>query len=633
MFTTIIIDRVGNTNVFNVIQNDVNKQVVSESKSLQSITDNDLIEEYLGELTQIASLAVSCYYTNRNTPGTRYFDLNKRLHQIGETLYRQFFPSYLHTFFSQAKDEYIHFHIDPALASIPLEILSDGKNFLWEKFYIGKSIKGLPAPQYDSAAKDSLSMLIIADPTENLEWARKEGEELFEHLNSNYPQRRLQLELIAGKHISKLSLLNDIVGKDIIHYSGHLYYTNDTQENGWLLYDNKIIHAREIQKSGAAPNLIFSNSCISARSPFQPGNADSWYENFASSFLKSEKTNYVGTIWELPDTEQTLKFTLNFYDNIFQGHPVGYSLYLARKFAKENFPSNDLSWASYLLMGSPVYKIFQKESRLPDLSRNILDSEMVLKKYPFPIALAYSNAVESLKIEKSQESNLQRFESLYELFENTILFAFSLVFSNYQYLNISKPFEFIPSDLKSTVNSLYRAIHIMDLLKMELMIPNLSEILVAHKDEILKIISWRKQYDEKKISPSSLEGYVISIQYLIERILLDLEYLKIYGLYRIGEPGYIHLSLNGLPAFHRMKEIILPTQTNEKILEEITIRTTSLIGKCVFYIPVKRVFLDLSGFLDIKISDNDSGLNYNVHFKEFPEIRPLPAIVKKKNLS
>ncbi|MDH4263901.1 MAG: CHAT domain-containing protein, partial [Spirochaetia bacterium] len=445
MFTTIIVDRVGNTNVFNIIRNEVGQQVISENNSLLSITDDDLIQEYLKELINIAQISRSIATTGeQDLSAFRHMDVKRRLHQIGETFYRQFFPAALQDYFRDKSDEYIYFHIDPALASIPLEILSNGKHFLWEKFYIGKSIKGSQTSSMEYIAKDKLSMLIIADPTEDLEWARREGEELFEHLNINFPEKKLQLELISGKHITKLSLLNDIVGKDIIHYSGHLHYTNDTQENGWLLYDKKIIHAREIQKSGAAPLLIFSNSCVSGRHLESIENKTSWYENFASSFIKSGKTNYIGTIWELPDTHQTLKFSLEFFDNIFQGYPVGYSLYKARNFAKENFGFFDLTWASYLLMGNPLSKLFQKESKVPDLSRSTLDTDMVLMKYPFPIAAAYSGIITLNGTEKSNHS--VKFEKLYNAYEDTLLFVSTLIFANYEFLNINKPIVFDLND-------------------------------------------------------------------------------------------------------------------------------------------------------------------------------------------
>ncbi|MDH4198988.1 MAG: CHAT domain-containing protein [Spirochaetia bacterium] len=634
MLTTIIVDRVGNTNVFNVIQND-DRQIISESNSLQSITDDDLIQEYLSELTDISTMARSLTpaLEAKNTDGTsmyQHMDIPRRLHQIGETFYRQFFPPAIQNVFAEKNNEYIYFHVDSKLASIPLEILSNGKYFLCEKFYIGKSVKGGQVSSPDTLPKDNLNMLIIADPTEDLAWARREGEELFEHLSTNFPEKKLQIELISGRHITKLSLLNDIVGKDLIHYSGHLHYTNDAGENGWVLYDDKIIHAREIQKSGASPLLIFSNSCVSGR---DIQNKTSWYENFASSFLKSGKTNYIGTLWELPDTRQTLKFTLQLYDNIFQGHTVGSSLHTARIFAREQFTPNDLTWASYLLMGSPVTKIFQKESKLPDLSRNILDPEIVLKKYPFPIALAYQKAYAIVNSDKP-DSIAEKFESLFNVFENTVLFLCSLIVANYSYLNISKPISFNPFNLYGTVNAAFHALKIMGLLKVENMIPHLEETMLTHKEEIFKIIDWRQQYDRGEIRNSSIEGYMISLQYLLERILIDIEYLKTFGFYRIVEPGIIQLSLYGLSEYQMMKEIILPTQTDSHIREELTIRTSALIGKCVFYIPVKRIFFDMSSLLDINISEGkDSALDYEVLFKEYSTANKMPAVFKKKRPS
>jgi hypothetical protein len=634
MFTTIIVDRVGNTNVFNVIRNETGRQIISENNSLQSITDDDLIQEYLKELVNIAQVSRSIAMTTsgeKSASAFHHMDVNRRLHQIGETFYRQFFPSALQDFFRDNGDEYVYFHIDPKLASIPLEILSTGKNFLWEKFYIGKSVKGSQTSS-DYLAKDKLNMLIIADPTEDLEWARREGEQLFEHLNTNFPEKKLQLELISGRHITKLSLLNDIVGKDIIHYSGHLHYTNDTQENGWLLYDNKIIHAREIQKSGATPLLIFSNSCVSGRHLESLENKTSWYENFAGSFLKSGKTNYVGTVWELPDTHQTLKFCLEFFDNIFQGYPVGYSLHKARMFAKENFGAFDLTWASYLLMGSPLSKVFQKESKIPDLSRNTLDSEMVFAKYPYPVALAYFGVYELSNMEKSRDQgkhDAAKFEKLYDAYENTLLFVSALIFSNYKSLNIEKPLIFDPKDVAGTVDATRQALNIIGVLKTEILIPNLGDTMNTHKDEIYKIIGWKQQYDRGEIHANHLEGYVISLQYLLERLLIDIEYLKNYGFFKIKEPGYAHLSLYGLAKYHAIKEITLPTQTDENTFKELTIRSSALTGKCIFYIPVKRVFLDMSPFLDLNTTDEkNSDSQYPYVYKKYDTGKPLPVIIK-----
>lgn len=605
---TIIVDRVGNTNVFNVIHEPTEGSgaFLPENQSLHSITDDDLIEEYLEELERISHLSRSTFSAGGGGESGMFdhLDLKKQLHQVGETFFRQFFPQALQELFLKNKNLSLYFHIDPKLASIPLEILSNGQHFLWEKFYIGKNIKGQRVSQDNSLPKENLKMLIIADPTEDLQWARREGENLYDYLNTNFPEQKLQIQLIAGRNISKLSLLNDLVDKDLIHYSGHLHYTNDLQENGWILYDNKIIHAREIQQSGAKPQLIFSNSCISGRDKKLNESVSSWYENFASSFLKSGRTNYIGSIWELPDNEQTLKFTLQFYDLLFRGEEVGVSLHKARAFAKESFAASDLTWASYLLMGNPRSKIFQSSSKVPDLSGNILNPEIVLQKYPFPVARAYEEffIVDQKEEEKSTRELLGL---LFQVFEQTVLFLAAVIFANYRYLNITKPLLFKPGNLHELTEGLYMALRAIKVLKVDPLLGPISEVMFFHKDEITKILDWHVQFQEDKLAKESIEGYCVSLQYLMERMLMDMEFIKNYGLYRIHEPGVTHLSLKGCAKHHRLKEILLPTQRDSEIREELVSKSAQYTGKCVFYIPLKRIFLDLSPFLDINIISSD----------------------------
>ncbi|MES0489297.1 MAG: CHAT domain-containing protein [Leptospirales bacterium] len=622
MFIKIIVDRVGNTNVFNVIHDPgAGKPLFEENHSLQSITDDDLIQEYLSELREISNLSRSIMkMSGAGTPGGMFYehlDLNTRLHEVGETFYRQLFPEALQTLFRESEGHYLFFQIDHKLASIPLEILSDGTNFLWQKFYIGKSVKGQHSSTFDGKAKDNLNMLIIADPTEDLEWARKEGENLYDYLSTNFPEKKLQIELISGRKITKLSLLNAIVGKDLIHYSGHLHYTNDLQENGWILYNNKIIHAREIQQSGAAPELIFSNSCISGRDLEMSDNPDSWYENFASSFLKTGRTNYIGSIWELPDNEQTLRFTLQFYDILFNGEPVGLALQNARQYARKSFTVNDITWASYLLMGNPMTRIFQPDALNTDLMRNVLNHQIVKEKYPFPISEAFED-FSIISRTENEADNTKKMDSLFLLFENTMLFLSSLVLSNYDFLHLVTPLSFYAKDVAGSVNSMYRALKTIQTLKAEPLIPNIIEALFIYKDDIYKIISWKEKYDKDEIPSESLDGYLISMQYLMERILIDIEFIINYGFYKVIQPGSVQLSLYGMRRFHNIREIVLPTQSGPKIREELTEKTANFIDKCVFYIPVKRVFLDLSPyFFLLENEDNMKKGEYDLVFQDY----------------
>lgn len=616
MLITIIVDRVGNTNVFNVIRDPQGGSLqLPENQSMQSITDDDLIEEYLEELENIASLY-------RNTAGLAkagqapqfdHLDHGRKLHQMGETFFRQFFPPALQELLEKHHGHYLFFHIDPKLASIPLEILSNGNKFLWENFYIGKSIKGQHASPVDIVAKENLKMLIIADPTEDLKWARQEGENLYDYLNNNFPERKLQIKLIAGRNISKLSLLNDITDKDLIHYSGHLHYTNELQENGWVLYDNKIVHAREVQKSGAQPLLIFSNSCISGRDK-SAGGMTTWYENFASSFLRSGQTNYVGSIWELPDTEQTLDFTLQFYDSLFRGEEVGLSLHKARDYAKSHYGKNDLTWASYLLMGNPKARIFQSSPLVPDLWSNILNPDTVLQRYPFPIAQAYS---QFLATQEGEGEPLGEIEALFHLFEQTLLFIGAIIFANYNYFKINRPLVFDPADLGETVRNIFSALKVINALKTEPLISPMKETMFFHKDDLEKMIDWYDLFRKKQIDKTSQDRYIVSLQYLMESFLMDIHYLKNYGFYRIMEAGCDQYSLSGTSEYHAKKQILMPTQNDLEMKEEVTKKSSLLVGSCVIFVPLKRIFLDLSPYLDISMEEGEGseGEKWNIQIE------------------
>ena len=599
MLVQIIIDRVSNTNIFNIIEDQsVSTPYLKENQKLQSQIDDDLIEEYLEELGRIANISRSLSTLPKVNEENQalifqHLNLNSKLRQTGEAIFRQFFPEPLQEFIRNSGSTFLFFHIDPQLASLPLEILHDGKSFLWERFYLGKSIKGQHAVIAESIPKENLNMLIIADPTEDLEWARREGEVIFEHLSTNFPEKKLNIELIGGKSITKLNLLNAILNKDIIHFSGHLHYSANTAENGWVLSEDRILHAREIQKSGAEPLLIFSNSCLSGRGQGAENKDSDWYTNFASSFLKNGKTSYIGTNWELPDTEPTLSFTIRFYDNLLKGETVGKSLQMARIHARDNFSLNDLTWASYLLIGNPMSRIFQNENKIPDLSQNSADETGVQKK----------------------AKPLQQLASLTELFEQLVFFMSSIILSNYQYLNLPEGLKFHYPDIDKTLNNVFEALNRINALKVKTIIPNLLETMFLHRDNLYKISGWVTEAQKSNAGPQAIESYIITIQYLVEGFLMDIEFLKNYGFYRVVEPGHRQLNLMGLRNHHRIKEIILPTQANRETQEELARKTTDLVGHCVMYNPVKKIFLDLADYIQIEIqTSKGNAQEYHLKF-------------------
>lgn len=613
MLTSIIIDRVGDTNVFNVVhESGVGNPALKPNERLQSIIDDDLINEYLDELGRIANISRSLSSLPRGTEENQalifqHLNLSHKLREIGEALFKQFFPEPLQEFIRDSQQTYLYFHVDAALASLPLEILHDGSAFLWEKFYLGKAIKGQDISLSDFHPREIINMLIIADPREDLDWARREGELLFEHLGAFVSPKKINLTLIGGKTVTKLNILNSILDKDIIHYAGHLHYSGNPDENGWLLADGKILYAREFKMSGAQPKLIFCNSCLSAR-PDQHMNDASWYAQFAAAFIRAGRTSYVGTNWELPDRQPTLEFTMQFYDNIFLGKSLGESLQQSRSYAREHFSLNDLTWASYLLMGNPMQTVFRAESLLPDVTRNMLEAEDVVSHYPFPIAEAYEKfqkvfVAQSERVESAGDEILK---TLFYLFSQCVFFLTGLVLANYRIFNFPKPIAFPFPNVEKSLASLFSALGAIRAIKAHPLAINLLETLYIHKENLEKIATLRRKYRTGGVKESDYETYTITVQYLLEALLIDLDFLRHYGFYLIVEPGHRQLSYQGVERHHTHRDILLPTQANAMNYTELLEKTSYLVGRCVFYSPVKKTFLDLSPFMRISASEDGS---------------------------
>lgn len=614
MLTSIIIDRVGNTNVFNIVQESgVGNPALKANERLQSVIDDDLIGEYLEELSRIANISRSLSSLPRGSEEHQalifqHLNLSHKLREIGEALFKQFFPAPLQEFIRDSQQSYLYFHVDAALASLPLEILHDGSAFLWEKFYVGKAIKGQDISLSDFHPREIINMLIIADPREDLDWARREGELLFEHLGAFVSPKKINLTLIGGKTVTKLNILNAVLDKDIIHYAGHLHYSGNPDENGWLLADGKILYAREFKMSGAQPKLIFCNSCLSARAGDQAGGDASWYAQFAAAFIRAGRTSYVGTNWELPDRQPTLEFTTQFYDNIFLGKSLGESLQQSRSHAREHFSLNDLSWASYLLMGNPMQTVFRADSLLPDVTRNMLEAEDVISHYPYPIAEAYEkfHKIFAEKSEKGQSGGEESLKALFYLFSQCLFFLSGLVLANYRIFNFPKPIAFPFPNVEKSLNSLFAALGAIRAIKAHPLAVNLLETLYVHKENLEKIATLRKKYRAGTVKEGDFETYTITVQYLLEALLIDLDFLRHYGFYLIVEPGHRQLSFHGVERHHTHRDIILPTQANAMTYTELLEKTSYLVGRCVFYSPVKKTFLDLSPFMHISAESDGS---------------------------
>ncbi|EQA35584.1 CHAT domain protein [Leptospira inadai serovar Lyme str. 10] len=535
----LIIDRVGAVNVFNILDSSGSG---SESH-LQSTMDEDLILEYIKEIENLVRVSVAIHQKSSRHP-TLETDILHELKILGETFYDQFFPVPIQEKLRLTTEKYLHFNIDPKLGVIPWELLHDGTCFLSDKFFIGKTVRG-EAHSGAFKEKEKLRMLIIADPTEDLEWAQKEGEQLFRVLSEKVPSSRLEIEFIGGRQVTKLKLLSLIKGKNIIHYSGHLFFSDDPLENGWLISEGKILKAREIKNSGFNTDMVFSNSCQSNKSTTRNLNSD-LMNNFAGSFLMSGIKSFIGTNWEIADNQNTIDFTIQFYSNLFADKSVGESLYLAKEQARRNYDSSDLTWTNYSLHGQPNMRVTSDPTK-GRTAHKIVNPSLIYKFYPTPIASSYYTFTERQKAESLASYELM--ENLIVAFEEFSKVMGGILFSDHQNHALGKFIPNNPDDAYSIArwwDLMFQCLHDFRKLEITPVVTDLAEILFANRDTIQKMIQWIDLYSKGLIQPESADGYLITFQYYFENLLTELEELERVSIFLVSTNSNNHLFFRGL---------------------------------------------------------------------------------------
>jgi CHAT domain-containing protein len=577
----IFIDRVGNVNVFNIL----NTTSSVSTSHIQSIIDSDLINEFIKEIENIARISRTLDNKNSKSP-----DLLGELKSLGETFFDQFFPEEISRELKFTNEKYLHLNLDLGLKDIPWEMLYDGNQFLGDKFCIGKTVKGSTGNLKIEESK-KIKMLIIADPTEDLEWAQREGEELFKILSEKVSQNILELQFLSGSQITKLKLLSHIKGKNIIHYAGHLFFSDEPMENGWLLSGNKVLKAREIVNSGFAANLVFSNSCQSSKSI--DSNVNSSIMNyFAGSFLSSGINSFIGTNWEVSDNEKTLDFTKRFYLNIFKGKSLGESLFQSREFARRNYESWDITWANYTLHGSPINILLttKKES-----SAKVININLIKKYFPINISRTYINF--SMK-DQMKENPKELYKMILQSFEEFSKIIGIIIFSDHTHKSLGKV-NFEPNvSLQKWWENIFLCMSNFKKLEISMILDTIMEILSTHRDMIFKMVNWMELFSKQDLQEEIVQGYLVTFQYYYENILMELnEFQNIHLYYFPINSKYFYL-MDGID----------PIELQLDSMEEVLVKIKNdFNGKVVLFHKLKKNFLPLNGL----VPDNSENMTHS----------------------
>jgi CHAT domain-containing protein len=253
--------------------------------------------------------------------------------------------------------------IDEQLVHIPWELLFDGQRFLCEQFSMGRQVrtKGNKIVSHSDAIqpKSELSMLIIADPTEDLDVAWKEGISIYEEFQRKEDMVKIILQ--SSDQVDLDFVKKNIWDYDLVHYAGHAEYDPSKPSlSGWMLSDGKLNASDILKMAGgkkAMPRLVFGNAC-------QSGYTEKWLKEkdkidqihnsygLVHAFLISGVQYYIGTFCDVSD-EYGAHMGIEFYHHLLEGNTIGESLRKARESFQEKFGRESFSWINYVLYGHP----------------------------------------------------------------------------------------------------------------------------------------------------------------------------------------------------------------------------------------------------------------------------------------
>ncbi len=320
--------------------------------------------------------------TNRKGYITR--DIFTKFRDIGRVFSDDLFTHRVKEKLRETDADHLIVNLDDHLVQIPWELLHDGKEFLCQRFSMGRSVRTRQNVVENRVARSlarPLKMLIMADPKGDLKGAYQEGTQIRNYVDSH---GELINGVLRSDDITPDFIKQKIRNFDFVHFAGHADYdSGNPQNSGWRLTSGNLM-SRDIIKmagAGAMPALIFSNACQSART-------EDWSikENFheeifglANAFVLSGVKHYVGTFWEVLD-EPSNRFAIEFYKQMVNGATIGTAVRDSRRALVEKYGEETIVWGSYLLYGDPTFNYMGQTQAT--------DSEPVVER-PEPVPLAH----------------------------------------------------------------------------------------------------------------------------------------------------------------------------------------------------------------------------------------------------
>ena len=212
---------------------------------------------------------------------------------------------------------------------------------------------------------DVLTVLLVVNPTEDLEGAEEEGKRLRELLGDRPGCR---LEVLRGGAATRPALLTAFSsGKyDLIHYAGHAFFDPKKPErSGILCHGGVVLSGADLAGLGNLPTLVFFNACETGRirrgraagsgrkSSAERVKRIETGSGFAEAFMRGGVANFLATYWPVGDLAAKV-FADRFYGHLMQGTSVREAIQQGRRGVQD---SGSKDWADYVFYGDPEFVV------------------------------------------------------------------------------------------------------------------------------------------------------------------------------------------------------------------------------------------------------------------------------------
>lgn len=275
---------------------------------------------------------------------------------LGSAMWQALVPDRIQEGISLTDAERLILSVDRLAARIPWETMQtdDGRHlaldFALSRRHasttqsVGKWIK---RPNSTS----TLRVLLIVDPTLDLDGARAEGQALIAMLGAY--GSKVSVDLLPAEQATRKAIIERLgSGRyDILHYAGHASYEPLHPEDSGLMANDGMITSRDIANLASMPALVFLNACESARVRRRDERSRSAVMHdsisFAEAILDGGVAGFVGTYWPVSDSAAA-SFADAFYKRALAGEALGEAMHQARRTL---FEAGEADWADYMHFG------------------------------------------------------------------------------------------------------------------------------------------------------------------------------------------------------------------------------------------------------------------------------------------